>query len=112
MEETLAHGTLKHLPTDVLQRIEHLADTITVCVGKGYHIPDGWVIIAETVLPELPGKWPNGWMIKKPEETEIVCAVSPIPENYVKIEHMGSEVCPGPWPNAWKIERLVSSTDE
>jgi hypothetical protein len=112
MEKTGTHEALQALPSAFQRRIEELPETAMVCMSKRFQVPDGWVIVGETVLHEAPGTWPNGWMIKKPEETEIVCSVSPIPEPYVKIEHVGSNACPGPWPNAWKIERQVSSTDE
>lgn len=112
MESSKKTGDLQHLPPEFVARMHDLSETATVCMGKQYHIPNGWVIIGETVLYEFPGEWPNGWIIKRPDETEIVCGVSPIPENYVKIEHVGCDACPGAWPNAWKIERLVSPTDE
>jgi hypothetical protein len=112
MEQTTENAALSALPQEFVARIHDLSETATVCIGKQFRIPEGWVIIGETVLYELPGTWPNGWIIKRPAETELVCGVSPIPENYVKIEHVGCDACPGVWPNAWKIERLVSPMDE
>ena len=112
MESSQERGKLQQLPAAFVDRLHDLSETATVCLGKQFHIPAGWVIIGETVLYGLPGEWPNGWLIKQPGETETVCSVSPIPEDYVKIEHMGCDACPGAWPNAWKIERIVSSTDE
>jgi len=112
MTETGEALELDILSTEFLQRINDLPETTTVCIGKHFRIPDGWVIIGETVLHQFPGPWPNGWIIKKPEETDIVCSVSPIPNDYVKIAHVGVNTCPGTWPNAWKIERLTAATDE
>jgi hypothetical protein len=103
---------LDTLSAAFLQQISDLPETTTVCIGKQFRIPDGWVIIGETVLHQFPGTWPNGWLIKKPEETEIVCSVSPIPSDYVTLAHVGSNACPGVWPNAWKIARLTAATDE
>ncbi|MGE3536168.1 MAG: hypothetical protein AB7N91_01880 [Candidatus Tectimicrobiota bacterium] len=100
------------LPEECLHRMQTLPETATVCIAKHAAIPEGWVIIAETVLPQSPGSWPNGWIIKRPAETEVVCSVSPIPSDYVRIEHVGVTACPGVWPNAWKIERLTSPSDE
>jgi alpha-D-ribose 1-methylphosphonate 5-phosphate C-P lyase len=112
MEQTPETAAVHTLPHNVVARIHDLSETATICLSKRFQIPEGWVIIGETVLYEVPGPWPNGWIIKRPAETEIVCSVSPIPENYVTIEHVGCEACPGVWPNAWKIERLVSPMDE
>ena len=100
------------LPAAFLEQLVHLPETTTVCIGKHQQVPDGWVIVAETILEHGPGAWPNGWILKKPEEIETVCDISPVPSNYIKIEKVGSTACPGVWPNAWKIERLTSSTDE
>lgn len=112
MTESTHATDLQPLAAELLHRMNDLSETGTVCLAKHYQIPEGWVIIGETVLPQLPGPWPNGWIIKRPEETEVVCSVSPIPSDYVKIEHMGTNACPGVWPNAWKIERLTSASDE
>lgn len=112
MSESPKSAELDTLSPEFLDRINDLPTSTTVCISKEYQIPDGWVIVAETVLHQLLGKWPNAWIIKKPEETETVCSVSPIPDNYVKIEHVDEPRCPGTWPNAWKIERLTSATDE
>jgi hypothetical protein len=111
MTEMANPTTLEELDTAFLHRLNDLPETTTVCIGKHQRVPDGWVIVAETVLQQFPGRWPNAWIIKKPEEIELVCKVSPIPSDYVKIEEMGTNACPGSWPNAWKIERLTSATD-
>lgn len=111
MAETNRVAGQDPITTDALRRMNALPETATVCLAKHYQIPEGWVIIGETVLLQDLGQWPNAWLIKRPEDTEIVCGISPIPSDYVKIEHVGSSACPGAWPNAWKIERLTSASD-
>lgn len=108
----MADAGKEPLSASFLEQLVHLPETTTVCLSKQQQIPEGWVIIGETVLYQASGEWPNGWILKKPEEFETVCDISPIPEGYVKLEKVGSPACPGTWPNAWKIERSTSSANE
>ncbi len=97
------------LPADFVQRINTLPATATVCIRKQFQVPDGWVIVAETVLHKAPEAWPNGWIIKRPGDCETVHDQSPVPNGYVKVWHVCSPSCSGVGPNAWQIKRLFTT---
>lgn len=97
------------LPADFVQRINDLPTSATVCIRKRFRPPEGWVIIAETVLHEVPEAWPNGWIIKRPGQYETVHDHSPIPNGYVKTWRVSSPMGCGPGPNAWQIQRLATA---
>ena len=112
MSEFTTSENRNTLPADVVQRINAFPITATVCIRKQLQVPEGWVVIGETVLTEAPEAWPNAWIIKRPEACETVHDQSPIPNGYMKIWHVNSPSCFGPGPNAWQIKRLGTARSE
>lgn len=80
------------------------SNTITIC--KDQQIPDGFVIIAQTTNFQCPSNLDNAWIIKRPGQRELVCAVSPIPPGYVITGRDTNFQCPSNLDNALRIQKV------
>ena len=95
---------LPKLPEEHLSKLAAATEASPVVTCKGHAIPSGFVIIGETTNFACSSSFNNAWIIKRPNQQEIVCKVSPIPASYVIVGETTNFGCSSAFNNAWIIK--------